>query len=213
MEIELRNIRPCYMSESEVSGSDIYMQSLVRFEQGMQYMVSAKSGHGKSSLLNFIYGISNAYVGDIAIREDGGGVVLQSSRDFKVRQMSYMFQDLCLFPELTALENVQLKNRLTDFKSESEIESMLMALLPSEKLNQPVATLSLGQRQRVAAVRSLCQPFRFLLLDEPFSHVDNENAHRMASLVAGEVERQHAGLIVTALDPVDQFEFDKVMNL
>lgn len=213
MEIELRNIRPCYMSESEVSGSDIYMQSLVRFEHGKQYMVSAKSGHGKSSLLNFIYGISNAYVGDIAIREDGGGVVLQSSRDFKVRQMSYMFQDLCLFPELTALENVQLKNRLTDFKSESEIESMLMALLPSEKLNQPVATLSLGQRQRVAAVRSLCQPFRFLLLDEPFSHVDNENAHRMASLVAGEVERQHAGLIVTALDPVDQFEFDKVMNL
>lgn len=201
------------MSESEVSGSDIYMQSLVCFEQGKQYMVSAKSGHGKSSLLNFIYGISNAYVGDIAIREDGGGVVLQSSRDFKVRQMSYMFQDLCLFPELTALENVQLKNRLTDFKSESEIESMLMALLPSEKLNQPVATLSLGQRQRVAAVRSLCQPFRFLLLDEPFSHVDNENAHRMASLVAGEVERQHAGLIVTALDPVDQFEFDKVMNL
>ena len=213
MEIELRNIRPCYMSESEVSGSDIYMQSLVRFEQGKQYMVSAKSGHGKSSLLNFIYGISNAYVGDIAIREDGGGVVLHSSRDFKVRQMSYMFQDLCLFPELTALENVQLKNRLTDFKSESEIESMLMALLPSEKLNQPVATLSLGQRQRVAVVRSLCQPFRFLLLDEPFSHVDNENAHRMASLVAGEVERQHAGLIVTALDPVDQFEFDKVMNL
>ena len=127
--------------------------------------------------------------------------------------MGSSVQDLCLFPELTALENVQLKNRLTNHKSDSEIAAMLDALLPEEKKHQPVQTLSLGQRQRVAAVRALCQPFRFLLLDEPFSHIDNDNARRVADLIMQEVGRQQAGLIVTALDPIDLFPFDYVFNL
>ena len=127
--------------------------------------------------------------------------------------MSYMFQDLCLFPELTALENVQLKNRLTGFKSDEEMIRMLTTLLPAEKRNQPVATLSLGQRQRVAAVRALCQPMCFLLLDEPFSHLDNETASLVADMMLAEVERQGAGLIVTALDPIEHFTFDKKMYL
>ncbi len=56
------------MSESEVAGSDIYLQPEVRFEQGKRYMVCAKSGHGKSSLLNFIYGINREYNGEIEHR-------------------------------------------------------------------------------------------------------------------------------------------------
>ena len=196
------------MSESEVSGSDIYLQPEVRFEQGKKYMVCAKSGHGKSSLLNFIYGTSREYEGTIEIE---GHSEAQSTMMTHV--LSYMFQDLCLFPELTAMENVQLKNRLTNYKSDSEIEQMLATLLPAEKRDQPVATLSLGQRQRVAAVRSLCQPMRFLLLDEPFSHLDNETARKVADMMLAEVERQGAGLIVTALDPIEFFSFDKRIDL
>ncbi len=200
------------MSESEVSGSDIYLQSDVCFEQGCRYMVCAKSGHGKSSLLNFIYGSSLDYDGDIVFCSDQE--VVESRRpDFRVRVMSYMFQDLCLFPELTAMENVQLKNRLTGYKTDEEIERMLVALMPADKRDQPVRTLSLGQRQRVAAVRALCQPFRFLMLDEPFSHIDRDNARLVADLILSEVERQKAGLIVTALDPIDLFPFDKMYRL
>lgn len=200
------------MSESEVSGSDIYLQSDVCFEQGCRYMVCAKSGHGKSSLLNFIYGSSLDYDGDIVFCSDQE--VVESRRpDFRVRIMSYMFQDLCLFPELTAMENVQLKNRLTGYKTDEEIERMLAALMPADKRDQPVRTLSLGQRQRVAAVRALCQPFRFLMLDEPFSHIDRDNARLVADLILSEVERQKAGLIVTALDPIDLFPFDNMYRL
>lgn len=194
------------MSESEVAGSDIYLQPEVRFEQGKRYMVCAKSGHGKSSLLNFIYGINREYDGEIEHR----GVQEDSMR---THILSYMFQDLCLFPELTAMENVQLKNMLTNFKSDSEIEQMLASLLPVEKRDQPVATLSLGQRQRVAAVRALCQPMHFLLLDEPFSHLDNETARAVADIMEKEIEKQGAGLIVTALDPIEFFPFDKRWNL
>ncbi len=206
MTIELHNVKPRYMSESEVAGSDIYLQPSVVFEQGRKYMVCARSGHGKTSLLNFIYGISDQYDGSIERKAESG-------ERLPISVLSYMFQDLCLFPELTAMENVQLKNRLTDFKSDSEIERMLDALLPESKKHQPVATLSLGQRQRVAAVRALCQPMRFLLLDEPFSHLDHDTAAQVAAMISAEVERQGAGLIVTALDPTDLFRFDKTMQL
>ena len=220
MTIELHNVKPRYMSESEVAGSDIYLQPSVVFEQGRKYMVCARSGHGKTSLLNFIYGISDQYDGEIERkaesgeqRAESGKRKAESGERLPISVLSYMFQDLCLFPELTAMENVQLKNRLTDFKSDSEIEQMLDALLPESKKHQPVATLSLGQRQRVAAVRALCQPMRFLLLDEPFSHLDHDTAAQVAAMISAEVERQGAGLIVTALDPTDLFRFDKMMRL
>ena len=196
------------MSESEVSGSDIYLQPRVLFERGKKYMVCAKSGHGKTSLLNFIYGSNRQFDGTIDYHEP-------VSDPFLLRRdkLSYLFQDLCLFADLTAMENVQLKNRITGYKSDAEIAKLLDTLLPSEKKQQPVRTLSLGQRQRVAAVRAICQPFEFMMLDEPFSHIDNDNAKAVAQVIADEVERQGAGLIVTALDRIDLFQFDRILNL
>lgn len=191
-----------------MAGSDIYLQPSVRFEQGHRYMVCARSGHGKTSLLNFIYGSSSHYDGTVRFHDDDS-TPLERRR----RKLSYLFQDLRLFPELTALGNILIKNNLTEFKSTAQIEAMLDRVLAPEKKHQPVATLSLGQRQRVAAVRALCQPFEFLLMDEPFSHIDHESAQDVAALVLSEVEAQGAGLIVTALDPIDLFPFDTTLNL
>ena len=208
MLIELKNIKPKYMSESEVAGSDIYMRPSVVFERGKKYMVCAKSGHGKTSLLNFIFGTNRNFDGQIDYHE-----AIVDPFMLRRDKLSYMFQDLCLFNELTAIENILLKNNLTHFKNENEISSMLDALLAPEKKHQPVGTLSLGQRQRVAAIRSLCQPFEFLMLDEPFSHIDHDTAQRVADLITKEVERQSAALIVTALDAIDLFDFDLTLNL
>ena len=208
MQIELKNLKPKYMSESEVAGSDIYLQPSVLFERGKKYMVCAKSGHGKTSLLNFIYGSNLNYDGVIDYHEP-----VTSPFDLRQRKLSYIFQDLCLFPELTALENVQIKNNLTHHKSDAEMEAMLDSVLPTGKKHQPLRTLSLGQRQRVAAVRALCQPFEFLLMDEPFSHLDRETSQTVADMVLREVEAQNAAMIVTALDAIDYFPFDITLNL
>ena len=196
------------MSEPEVSGSDIYLQPHVVFERGRKYMVLAKSGHGKTSLLNFIYGTSHRYDGSIDYHD-----TVTDPYDMRLHKLSYLFQDLCLFPELTALENVQIKNNLTGFKSEKEIGDMLDSVLEPDKKHQLVRTLSLGQRQRVAAVRALCQPFEFLLMDEPFSHLDNATSKAVADMITREVEAQGAGMIMTALDGTDMFHFDKILNL
>ena len=196
------------MSESEVAGSDIYLQPRVLFEHGKKYMICARSGHGKTSLLNFIYGSNLNYDGTITYGEP-----VASPFDLRLRKLSYLFQDLALFPELTALENVQIKNSLTSHKSDDEMEAMLDSVLPAGKKNQPLRTLSLGQRQRVAAVHALCQPFEFLLMDEPFSHLDRETSQAVADMVMREVDAQQASLIVTALDPIDYFHFDTTLNL
>ncbi len=214
MIIELRNLKPSYMSESEVAGSDIYLQPSVTFEQGKKYMICARSGHGKTSLLNFIYGANLHYDGQIIFHSPLSTFHFPlSTFNLRLRHLSYLFQDLCLFPELTALENVQIKNSLTGHKSDADIESMLDALLPAGKKHQPLRTLSLGQRQRVAAVRALCQPFEFLLLDEPFSHLDRDTAALVADMILHEVEAQHAALLLTTLDPTPLLPFDATLRL
>ena len=214
MNIELRNLKPSYMSESEVAGSDIYLQPSVTFEQGKKYMICARSGHGKTSLLNFIYGANLHYDGQIIFHSPLSTFHFPlSTFTFRLRHLSYLFQDLCLFPELTALENVQIKNSLTGHKSDADIEAMLDALLPAGKKHQPLRTLSLGQRQRVAAVRALCQPFEFLLLDEPFSHLDRDTAALVADMILHEVEAQHAALLLTTLDPTPLLPFDATLRL
>ena len=83
----------------------------------------------------------------------------------------------------------------------------------SEKKDQLVETLSLGQKQRTAIIRSLCQPFDFLLLDEPFSHLDESNIEILTTILDQELEDQDAGFIMTTLNNEYLFKYDKILNL
>jgi ABC-type multidrug transport system ATPase subunit len=76
-----------------------------------------------------------------------------------------------------------------------------------------VKTLSLGQRQRVAIIRALCQPFDFLLMDEPFSHLDDDNIAILTELIGSEVEKQKAGMILTSLGSEYNFTYDTIYQL
>ena len=66
-------------------------------------------------------------------------------------------------------------------------------------MNVKAGKLSFGQQQRVAFIRSLCQPFDFIFLDEPISHLDDENGRIMGELVISEAREQGAGVIVTSI--------------
>ncbi len=63
----------------------------------------------------------------------------------------------------------------------------------------PVGRMSIGQQQRVGIIRALCQPFDFILLDEPVSHLDEDNNRKAASMIAEEASRQGAGIITTSV--------------
>ena len=74
-------------------------------------------------------------------------------------------------------------------------------------------TLSYGQQQRVAIVRALCQPFEWLLLDEPFSHLDEQNSTIALELIQEVCAAHNAGLIVTSLGSAQNRMFDRSIIL
>jgi len=209
MSIELQNIKPTYMSDAEISASDIYLQENVLFEKGKKYLIKANSGHGKTSILNFIYGNNTNFNGRISYN----GVFRKNVFDLRKSNISYVFQDFKLFPSLTVFENIQLKNTLTNHKTVKEIEGLIEEVLLGHKKDSLVSKLSLGQKQRVAILRALCQPFEYLLLDEPFSHLDKKNIEIVTNIIVQEVDKQNSSLIMTSLDATDVLTFDKVLNL
>lgn len=209
MQIELKNIKPTYMSDTEISASDIYLQENVLFKKGEKYLIKANSGHGKTSILNFIYGSSTNFDGQIKYNK----ITYQNIFDLRKTKISYVFQDFKLFPDLTVFENIQLKNTLTNYKTVEEINILIKKVLLEHKKDSLVKKLSLGQKQRVAILRALCQPFDFLLLDEPYSHLDKENINIISTIIIHEINNQNAGLIMTSLDETNVYNFDEVLNL
>ena len=186
----------------------------MELERGHFYLIEAASGTGKSSLCSYIYGYRNDYQGIICF--DDNNIRSLSVKDWveiRKRSLSMLFQDLRLFTELTALENVQLKNSLTGFKKKKEIKDLFFELGIGDKMNVPVGKMSFGQQQRVALIRSLCQPFDFLFMDEPISHLDEVNAKNMARIITEEAVRQGAGVVVTSIGKHLELDYTKKMML
>lgn len=197
--IELENVLPCVFEGKEGIQSDVWLASTT-FERGKTYLVSAESGGGKSSLCAYLYGYRTDFSG--SIRFDGNPVSeLSIAQWCNVRklQIAYLPQELRLFPELTAAENVQLKNRLTHHKPEKEIHRLFDRLGIGDKRDSPVAKMSIGQQQRVAVIRALCQPCDFFLLDEPVSHLDDANNRIVAEILTEEAALTGAGIIATSV--------------
>ena len=133
--------------------------------------------------------------------------------EIRTRHVSYLFQELRLFPELTALENVLIKNNMTHFKTKAQILDWFEELGVADKVNVRIGQMSFGQQQRVALIRSLVQPFDFLLADEPISHLDDDNSNAMAQALLREATHQGAGVIVTSIGKHLALKYDKVVRL
>ena len=129
------------------------------------------------------------------------------------RHISHLFQELRLFPELTALENVEIKNAITGFKSREEITEWFDMLGIGDKLNAKIGRMSFGQQQRVAMIRALVQPFDFILVDEPISHLDDTNSDIMAKIMMTEAKAQGAGVIVTSIGKRMNLNYEKTFKL
>ena len=211
--IVLLNTLPAVFAGREEDCSEVWLRN-VEFERGKHYLISAESGTGKSSLCSYIYGYRIDYSG--VMQFDGTDIRTLSVDqwcDVRKNHIAYLPQDLRLFPELTAIENIQLKNRLTNFKTEKEIISYFERLGIPEKVNSPVSKLSIGQQQRVAIIRALCQPADFILLDEPVSHLDETNNAIVAQMVTEEAARQGAGVISTSVGNNVKISVDKELKL
>jgi putative ABC transport system ATP-binding protein len=177
-------------------------------------ILNATSGKGKTTFTNVLVGLRKDYSGEILF--DGVNLRSYSIHDWVVlreQKLSVVHQDLQLFSNLTAIENIELKNGLTNSLPINEIESLLKQVELFDKKDQTVATMSMGQKQRIAIIRSLCQPFNWLILDEPFSHLDDKNAEICFNIIQQRCNELNAGFILTSLDPVENVQFDIHLKL
>ncbi|MDE7115360.1 MAG: ATP-binding cassette domain-containing protein, partial [Muribaculaceae bacterium] len=166
---------PEVFRNERIPESDVWKTSLV-LERGEHYLIEAASGGGKSSMCSYIYGSRDDYMGKLLFdNRDTRGFTISDWQETRRRNIAYLPQELDLFPELTAWENIQLKNKLTSHLSDAEIENCLEELGIASRRDYPAGRMSIGQQQRVAIIRSICQPFDFILLDEPVSHLDEDN--------------------------------------
>jgi ABC-type lipoprotein export system ATPase subunit len=213
MDIRLVNVMPRPLASIDhgaesIWGSDITLQS------SKKILLNAASGKGKSTFSMTVFGVRKDYDGQVLY---GGKDIRKLSTDewaeIRQRKISTVFQDLQLFHNLTVAENLALKNDLTGHKTEAEMKAMLDALQIAHKWDEPCGLLSMGQQQRVAIVRALCQPFEWIVLDEPFSHLDEANSLRCLEMIAAECDRQKAGFVLTSLDPDHRFAYDYELKL
>ena len=83
----------------------------------------------------------------------------------------------------------------------------------ADKINVKAGKLSFGQQQRVAFIRALCQPFDFLFLDEPISHLDDDNSRIMGELIIAEAKAQGAGVIATSIGKHIELPYNHTLQL
>lgn len=212
-EIRFENVLPHVFDGRDDITSEVWRHD-IKFEKGHLYLVEAESGKGKSTFCSYIIGHRHDYTGTILF--DGGDIMKLKTADWvDIRQshVSHLFQELRLFPELTAWENVEIKNHLTGFKTRSQIEEWFQMLGIGDKIDAKVGRMSFGQQQRVAMIRSLCQPFDFILADEPISHLDDNNSRIMGDIMMAEAKRQGAGVIITSIGKHISLNYELTIHL
>lgn len=219
MRIELQDLMPVPLREQHThkpQQSEVWLQR-VALEQGKNYAIQAQSGRGKSTLLHILYGSRQDYVGKVFFEKTP--IQRYKPQDWatlRQQKIGIVFQDLRLFLHLTAEDNILAKTYLAYPKPDKEkiyhmADHLQIKHLLESKKN--AGLFSYGERQRIAILRALMSPFEWLLLDEPFSHLDAENVQRASELIQQTCQAQGAGYIIASLGYDYPLTFDKVLTL
>ena len=213
MQLAIRQLLPTYFAESSTVTSEIWGKEL-HVDNNELIKIVAPSGSGKSSLMNFLYGMRRDYSGTITY--SGKNINQLTPEDFaKYRSdhISIVFQDLKLFADQTVQENLEIKRQLNPYHPAEKINEMAERLGIADRLSYKSSICSYGEQQRVAIIRSLLQPFDILLLDEPFSHLDNENSEKAMQLMLEEARARKASIIFADLERSEIFPFTRLYHL
>ena len=213
MKIVFDHIMPEPLASIAHSADSIW-GNLIEFNPGEKILLNASSGKGKSTFTMTSFGLRRDYTG--LVTYDGRDIKTFTPDEWAIirqQKISVVFQDLQLFPSLTVAENLEIKNDLSKVYSEKEMKEMLDQLGIGDKWDQKCGLLSMGQQQQLAIIRALSQPFELLIMDEPFSHLDDENSQKCLALIHKRCDEQNAGFVLTTLGDTHNTHFDKELKL
>src|SRR5438094_7058658 len=163
--------------------------------------IMGPSGSGKSSLLYMLGALEPPTSGTIAL--DGRNPFQLAPVElaaFRNKAVGFVFQDHCLLPQCTVLENVLIPTLVTPASEAADATRFARDLIAQvglvDRIDHRPGELSGGERQRVAIARALVRQPRLLLCDEPTGNLDRESAENVASLLLDLHRRQQTILIV-----------------
>ena len=182
MTLELQNISKSF------DGLPVLRNLNLSFHQGQCYCLMSPSGSGKTTLLRILMGLEQ-------ILADG------KPQDMNSLTVSAVFQEDRLCESFSPIENVSMCAGRS--VRGSRIRWELARLLPEECLNRPVSTLSGGMKRRVAVMRALLTPSRILLMDEPFTGMDDELKRNVISYIR---EKQDGRLLILSTHQEEDVE-------
>jgi lipoprotein-releasing system ATP-binding protein len=168
--------------------------------RGDAISIMGPSGSGKSSLLYIVGALEPPTSGTVTL--DGQNPFTMPERElaaFRNRQIGFIFQDHCLLPQLTVLENVLTPTLVAGRADGGELErarELLDAVGLTARSEHRPAELSGGEKQRVALARALIRRPLLLLCDEPTGNLDHNSASNVAELLLELHRRQETILVV-----------------
>lgn len=213
MNIQFQGVMP-YPLQNIQHGAESIWGSQVELKKGERILLNASSGKGKSTFTFTSLGLRKDYEGTITY-DDRNIKEIKPAEWTKLRQqkLSVVFQDLQLFPKLSVRDNLVLKNELTNTYTEEQLKAKLEQLGIGDKWQQECGLLSMGQQQRVAIIRALSQPFEWLIMDEPFSHLDKENTQLCLDMIHQRCEELGAGFVLTSLGETHDYPYSRELKL
>ena len=175
----------------------------IQIEEGTHVAVIGESGCGKTTLLKLIYGLYDTDTGTIFWKDQqitGPKENLVPGMPF----IKYLSQDFDLMPFISVAENIQkFLSRLFTEESAARTQELLEVVEMTAFAKAHVKTLSGGQKQRVALAQALAKEPEILLLDEPFSHIDNFRKNRLRRKLFSYLKKRKITCIVATHDSTD----------
>ena len=178
---------------------DILSDVSLSLSRGDAVAIMGPSGSGKSTLLYILGALEPPTSGTVTL--DGRNPFELSEKElaeFRNKQIGFIFQDHCLLPQCSVLENVLTPTLVTSANGDysSRAKGLLSQVGLAERLDHRPAELSGGEKQRVALARALIREPLLLLCDEPTGNLDRNSADRVATLLLDLHREQQTILIV-----------------
>lgn len=192
MIIEVKDISKSY------NGQAVLDNFSLNIEDEHIYIITGKSGCGKTTLLRIILGLEAS---------DTGKVTLLGDYKYPYINAGVVFQEDRLCDSFSAVTNCALVSKKV-FKQ--TVREELCKLLPDDRVDIPVKDLSPSERRLVCIVRACCIPSDVLIMDEPFEGLSGEERAKAVSFVR---DKMGSGSLVIASRDTTGLEFGRIITL